>query len=60
MEVWNNKPAPKAKSLELSIEYMKIIIEPKDQLGDYIVYANVKDENAGTSLQLKAPFRATK
>lgn len=59
MEVWNNKPAPKAKSLELSIEYMKIIIEPKDQLGDYIVYANVKDENAGTSLQLKAPFRAT-
>ncbi len=60
LEVWQGKPAPKGKSLELSIRYMKIIIEPKDQLGDYIVYANVKDENAGTSLKLKAPFTATK
>lgn len=60
MEVWQNRPAPKSKSIELSIRYMKIIIEPKDQVGKYVIDASVKDKNAGTTLQLKAAFTATK
>jgi hypothetical protein len=58
MEVWDEKPAPPGKSLELSVQYLKVVIEPKDQLGKYTVYAQVRDNNAGAVLQLSRPFTA--
>jgi hypothetical protein len=58
MEVWEQKPAPPGKSLELSVQYFKVIIEPKDQLGKYNVQAQVRDNNSGVVLQLSGPFIA--
>lgn len=60
MEVWNEKPAPPNKTVELSVQYLKIVIEPNDQLGKYTVFAQVSDNNTGSVLQLQAPFIATK
>lgn len=60
MEVWENKPAPQGKALELSVQYLKVRIEPKDQLGRYVIYAQVRDNNTGTVLQLQSPFTAVK
>jgi hypothetical protein len=58
MEVWDEKPAPSAKSLELSVQYLKVVIEPKDPSGKYIVHAQVRDNNSGAVLQLSRPFTA--
>jgi hypothetical protein len=58
MEAWDGKPAPPAKSLELSVQYLKVVIEPKDLLGKYMVYAQVRDNNSGAVLQLNGPFTA--
>ena len=60
MEVWENKPAPQGKMLELSVQYLKVRIEPKDQLGRYMIYTQVRDNNTGTVLQLQSPFTASK
>jgi hypothetical protein len=60
MEVWQGKPAPPGTSLELSVQYLKIRIEPQDQLGQYIIQTQVKDENSGVIMQLKGPFTASK
>lgn len=59
MEVWQNKPAPRAGTLELSIQYLKIIIEPHEQRGRYTIQAQVRDDNAGTVLSLQRAFAAT-
>jgi len=60
MEVWDVKPAPPGRSLELSVQYLKVVIEPKDQLGKYVVYSQVRDNRSGVVLQLNAPFTAMK
>lgn len=60
MEVWEEKPSPPGKTLELSIQYLKVRIEPKDQLGRYVTYAQVRDNNTGVVLQLQSPFTAAK
>jgi hypothetical protein len=60
MEVWENKLAPPGKTLELSVQYLKVRIEPKDQLGRYVVYSQVRDNNTGVALQLQSPFTAAK
>ena len=59
MEVWREKPAPQGKSLQLSVQYLKIRIEPHDQVGRYIVETQVEDENSGVIMQLKGPFTAS-
>jgi hypothetical protein len=59
MEVWTDKPAPPGHSIELSVDYLKIRIEPTDQVGRYIIQTQVKDENAATEIQLKSPFVAS-
>ncbi len=56
MDVWSGQPAPPGRSLELSVAYLKLIIEPKDQLGKYVISAQVMDNNSGTVLQLSGPF----
>jgi len=58
MEVWRDKPEPPKKTLELSVDYLKVQIEPHDQLGPYVVQAQVRDENSGAVLQLKSSFAA--
>jgi hypothetical protein len=58
MEVWFNKPAPSERSLELSAQYLKIVIEPTDPLGRYQVHSQVRDYNSGKVLQLSSPFTA--
>jgi hypothetical protein len=60
MEVWQGKAAPFGRSLELSVQYLKIVIEPSDQPGKYVVHAQIKDKNAGTVLKLEGPFIAKK
>ena len=60
MEVWKEKPVPPGKSIELSVDYLKIRIEPNDQIGQYTVQAQVKDENASIVMQLKRSFTASK
>jgi hypothetical protein len=58
MEVWQGKRPPPGKSLELSVQYLKVVIEPTDMLGKYIVSAQVKDNVSGAVLSLSAPFTA--
>lgn len=60
MEVWHDKPAPPGKSLELSVQYLRLLLEAKDQLGKYIISSQVRDDNTGSVLQLQAPFTAIK
>ncbi len=58
MEVWQGKKAPNAQLLELSVGYLKVAIEPHEQLGNYQVEAQVKDLVSGKVLLLQKPFRA--
>ena len=58
MEVWREKPAPPGTSIELGVDYLKVIIEPRDPLGKYRVFARVRDNNSGVVLELEAPFTA--
>jgi len=60
MEVWEKKPSPHGKTLELSVQYLKVRIDLKDLLGRYVVYAQVRDNNTDTVLQLQSPFTAAK
>ena len=55
-EVWDQKPAPSGTSLGLSAQYLKTVIEPRDQLGKYTIDVQVRDNNSGAGLQLSAPF----
>lgn len=59
MEVWQDKPAPRARSLELSVQYLKIVVEPHEQRGRYIIQAQVRDDNTGAVLFLQKAFSAT-
>lgn len=58
MEVWQNKPAPRARSLELSVQYLKIVVEPHEQRGRYTIQAQVRDDNTGAVLSLQKTFTA--
>jgi len=58
MEVWHDKPAPTGRSLGLSVDYLKVVVEPHEQRGRYTVMAQVRDDNAGTVLNLQKTFTA--
>ena len=58
MEVWQNKPAPRARGLELSVQYLKIVVEPHEQRGRYTIQAQVCDDNTGAVLSLQKTFSA--
>jgi hypothetical protein len=58
MEVWQGKPAPPGRSLEASVQYLKIIVEPDEQRGAYLVMVTVIDQNAGASIKLEKQFSA--
>lgn len=59
MEVWQNKPAPHARALELSVQYLKIVVEPHEQRGRYTIQVQVRDDNTGSVVSLQKAFRAT-
>lgn len=58
MEVRHDKPAPTGRSLGLSVDYLKVVVEPHEQRGRYTVMAQVRDDNAGTVLNLQKTFIA--
>jgi len=60
MEVWQYKPAPPARALQPSAQYLKVVVEPHDALGRYVVSASVKDHVSGATLQLSTAFEATR
>ena len=52
MEVWSGKPNPPNNSLGLGVEYMRIIIEPGEQLGKYRLDAQIHDRHSGNRMLL--------
>jgi len=58
MEVWRDKPAPTSHRLALSVDYLKIRIEPQEQRGRYLVQVDVRDEVSGKQIALEKPFVA--
>lgn len=58
MEVWSNKPAPANRVLQLSVGYLKVAIEPDEQVGSYGVQVQVLDEVADKVLTLERNFEA--
>lgn len=57
-DLWKGKPAPPEGMLRLSAEYVGVVIESGDPLGEYVVQVSVHDLNAGTTLDLTFPFTA--
>jgi hypothetical protein len=57
MEVWQDKDAP-GSALALSVQYLRIRIEPQESRGLYTVNVEVRDHNSGKVLLLKKPFTA--
>lgn len=60
MEVWSNKPVPPNRSLGLSVEYLRVRIEPHEPLGKYTIKATIMDKNSGKIMELSSYFRAIK
>ena len=58
MEVWQDKPPPPGHSLELSVQYLKVIVEPHEQRGRYTVQTQVRDDNTDTVLFVQKTFTA--
>jgi hypothetical protein len=56
MEVWQDKPAPPGRSLQLSVQYLKVVVEPHEQRGRYTVQTQVRDDNTGAILYLQKSF----
>jgi len=57
-EVWSGKPVPPDKSLGLSVDYLRVIIEPHEPLGKYKVDVKVIDNISGNNMLLTSHFTA--
>lgn len=57
-DLWKQKPAPPEGMLRLSAEYVGVVIEPQDPLGEYEIQVSVHDLIGGTTLDLSRPFMA--
>jgi len=53
---WVNKPAAPRGVVQVSEATLGIVIEPKDQPGEYVVKAIVRDVNANVQIELEQPF----
>lgn len=58
MEVWSGKPVPPNRSLGLSVEYMRVIIEPGESLGKYKIDTKIMDNVSGNGMVLSSHFTA--
>ena len=52
------KEAPPKRALALSVQYLRVRIEPREQRGRYKVEVHVRDENSGKVLALEKRFGA--
>jgi hypothetical protein len=59
MQVWHEKPLPPNRSLQLSVDYLKIVVEPHEQHGKYVVHTEVRDNISGDVLRLQKSFTAS-
>ncbi len=57
-DLWKLKPAPPEGMLRLSAEYVGVVIEAQDPLGEYEIQVSVHDLVGGTTLDLSRPFTA--
>jgi hypothetical protein len=60
MEVWQKKPAPKGKQLQLGTGGLMIKIEADDPAGTYEIRATVHDRVKDVTLDLKRKFTVSK
>ena len=58
MEVWSGRPVPPNKILGLSVEYMRVIIEPDEPLGKYQIDTKIMDKIGGKNMVLTSYFTA--
>ena len=58
MEVWHEKQFPPNRSHQLSVDDLKIVVEPHEQRGKYVVNTEVRDNNSGAVLKLQKSFIA--
>lgn len=58
-DLWKGKPAPPYGTLRLSAEYVGVVIEPADPLGEYQVRVTVHDLNSGGTVELRRSFIAS-
>ena len=57
-EIWSGKPVPPNKTLGLSVDYLRIIIEPDEPLGRYKVDVKVIDNISNNNMLLTSHFTA--
>ena len=57
LEVWQNKPAPEENDLQLSVEFLQIVLNAKSPLGIYTVNAIVYDAVGDLRLELEKKFK---
>ena len=60
VEVWQKKPAPHGKRLELGAQNLGILVQPNDPAGSYQVHAKVHDRIKGVVLELRRKFSVSK
>ena len=58
MDMWFDKPAPTNGALQLSVNYLGIVIEPKDELGEYTIFAEITDHNSDAKILTTQKFIA--
>jgi hypothetical protein len=58
LELWRGKAPTPGSILQLSVANLAITIETRDPLGTYTIKAKVKDNVAGTVLELTTPLEA--
>jgi len=51
-EVWFDKPSPDEGAIGLSVDYVKLIVEPHEQIGNYKFIVIVNDYVSGKSTKL--------
>ena len=56
VEIWQKKPAPQGKNLELGVGHLGFEIEPKDPAGKYEIRAKIHDRVKGAVVELNQTF----
>jgi len=56
LEVWQNKPAPQPQQLQLSADFLQVVLGNKSPLGVYTVNVIVTDAVADLRLELERKF----
>ena len=57
-KVWVDKPPPDKNMLQLSQDYLGIVIDPDDQLGKYVVKVELLDRASQKKMTLEREFTA--